>query len=145
MRFIAVIILILFYLEVGAKRLPQKRKKIDFSIEYIHSPNTYNRSIRAIGYFQSNILWGIYGENTSDKADALMGDAESKGCLYNVFGYRLTNFLSLGPMVGVGRSLYNDQTFQYGGFMGIRVSKILLSCQYTSTSSFGVGLGLYFK
>ncbi|MDC1106989.1 hypothetical protein OAT16_09805, partial [Prolixibacteraceae bacterium] len=115
MRITAAILILLGCVNVYAKRLPEKSKKIDFSIEYIHSPDTYNRSIRAIGYFRSNLLWGIYGENTSDHVNALQSDAESTGCLYNVIGYRFAHFISIGPMIGVGRSIYNNQSFQYGG------------------------------
>lgn len=148
MRYVVAVFMILVFInvsfDVNAKSLSRK-KKVDFSVEYIHSPNTYNRSVRAIGYFHSNFLWGIYGENTSDHANALEEDADSKGCLYNVFGYRLFDHITAGPMVGLGSSIYNQSKLQYGGFLGLRVSMFMLSCQYTSTSNFGVGLGFYFR
>ncbi|QZE13091.1 hypothetical protein K4L44_10870 [Halosquirtibacter laminarini] len=145
MRSLFLLLIVLSSLNLFGKSIPEKRKKMRFSIEYIHSVDTYNRSIRTIGYFNSNFLWGIYGESTSDHKNAFEENAISKGCLYNVVGVQLGNFLSIGPMVGYGQSLYNTDNFQYGGFLGLRVSKFLVSAQFNTTTNFGLGIGLYIK
>lgn len=128
----------------AAKRVPsQERETYEFSLEYINSIGTFNRSLRALGYDVNQMVYGIQGENCSPSEGDIT--ALSKGSLYGVCGYQFLNTVTFAGLAGYGDSYYNQEKFQYGAMCSLHLLFVNVSLTYNTTSKWGVGVGIYLK
>lgn len=130
--------------QAEAKRIPsQERDTYEFSLEYINSFGTFNRSLRALGYDVNQWVYGIQGENCSPGEGDIT--ALSKGSLYGVCGYQVFHSVTFAGLAGYGDSYYNQEKFQYGAMCSLHLFFLNVSLTYNTTSQWGLGVGIYLK
>ncbi|QZE13794.1 hypothetical protein K4L44_14700 [Halosquirtibacter laminarini] len=127
-----------------AKKVPNlKRDRYHFSLEYVNSTDTFNRSVRALGYDVNNLVYGLQGENCSPTENDI--EVLSKGSVYGIFGYQFINSITFAGLAGYGESLYNGDKVQYGATCAVHIKFVNLSITYNTTSNWGLGIGVYLK
>ncbi|QZT36202.1 hypothetical protein K5X82_13080 [Halosquirtibacter xylanolyticus] len=138
-------LMVLMHLNVCAKKVPvkDKRSTYHYSLEYVNSFDTFNRSMRALGYDVNQLVYGIQGENCSPSE----GDVSSlsKGSFYGLFGYQFLEALTFAGMAGYGDSYHNEDKLQYGAMCSLHIKFVNLSITYNTTSNWGFGFGIYLK